>query len=303
MATGRGASGPNKRDRREEAREHARQMREEAAKKAKRRKFVVQGSVIVGILAVLAIVGVFIFNGVSASNNVANPKNMLSGGILLNSPTEAVTTPAIAKGEDATPTTPKLDGQTAHIVMYVDYQCPICLEFEQANTQQMEQWMSDGQATVEIHPVSILDSVSNKNYSTRAAAAAACVANYDPNNYFAINTAFYANQPDEQTGGGLSNSKILGIFKDAGVSSQQITDCVNDQRFAPFITNQTKAVVSDPDLVNPSSGGFGTPTVLVNGQRYSGSVSDASAFATFVGTAVQQAGTGSTATPTPTPTP
>ncbi|WP_431277819.1 thioredoxin domain-containing protein [Leifsonia poae] len=300
MATGKGASGPSKRDRREDAREHARQMREEAAKKARRRKFIVQGSVIVGILVVLAIVGVFVFNGVNAANNVANPKNMQSGGILLTSSSQAVTTPAIAKGKDATPTVQKLDGQTAHIITYVDYQCPICLQFEQTNNDQIKQWMADGQATLEIHPVAILDTASNKKYSTRAAAAASCVANYEPNKYFDINTAFYANQPDEQTGGGLSNSKILSIFKDAGVSSQQITDCVNDQRFAQFITNQTKAAVSNPDLVNPSSGGFGTPTVVVNGQRYSGSVSDANAFATFVGTAVQQAGTG-TSTPTPTP--
>jgi protein-disulfide isomerase len=302
MATGRGASGPNKRDRREDAREHARQMREEAAKKAKRRKFVVQGSVIVGILAVLAIVGVFIFNGVTAANNVANPKNMLSGGILLNTSTQAVTTPAIAKGAQATPTTQKLDGQTAHIVTYVDYQCPICLQFEQANTAQIKQWMADGQATLEIHPVAILDTTSNKKYSTRSAAAASCVANYQPDKFFDINTAFYANQPDERTGGGLTNAKILEIFKGAGVSSKQVTDCVNDQRFAQFITNQTKSAVSNPALVNPANGSFGTPTVIVNGQRYQGSVSDANAFATFVGTAVQAAGTGSTSTPTPTPT-
>lgn len=302
MATGKGASGPTKRDRREEAREHARLMREEAAKKAKRRKFVVQGSVIVAVVAVLAIVGVFIFNGVNASNNVANPKNMQSGGILLTSATKAVTTPAIPKGGTPTPTKQNLDGKTAHIVIYVDYQCPICNQFETTNADQIKQWMADGQATLETHPVAILDSVNNKKYSTRAAAAASCVANYDPDNFFAVNSALYANQPDEQTGTGLTNAKILSVFKDAGVSSKQITDCVNDQRFAQFITNRTQSVVKDKDLVNPTSGSFGTPTVFVNGQRYAGSVSDASQFATFVGTAVQEAGTGSTSTPTPTPT-
>ncbi len=55
MATGRGASGPTKRDRREEARETARLMREEAAKKAKRRKVIVQSSVIVGVLIYLGL--------------------------------------------------------------------------------------------------------------------------------------------------------------------------------------------------------------------------------------------------------
>lgn len=301
MATGRGASGPTKRDRREDAREHARQMREEAAKKARRRRVVVQSSVIVAVVAVLAIVGVFIFNGVNASSNVANPKNMLSGGILLNSATQAVATPAIAKGESATPTTQKIDGKTANIVTYIDYQCPVCQAFEGTNADQIKQWMSNGQATLEIHPVAILDNASNKKYSTRSAAAASCVANFMPDKFYDITTAFYANQPDEQTGGGLSNAKILSLFKNAGVSSQAITDCVNDQRFAPFITNQTKVAVADPKLLN-SSGQFGTPAVTVNGKRYNGSVTDATAFATFVQTTVEQAPTGSTSTPSPTPT-
>ncbi|WP_271175411.1 DsbA family protein [Leifsonia poae] len=303
MATGRGASGPNKRDRREEAREHARLMREEAAKKSKRRKIILQSSIITGVVAILAIIGIVIYASVSASGNVTNPKNMLSGGILLNTASEAVTTPAIAKGDSATPTTQKLDGKTAHITIYLDYQCPYCNQFETTNSDQMKQWMADGQATLEIHPVAILDSANNKKYSTRAAAAASCVANYDPNKFFDVNSALFANQPDESTGTGLTNAEILKVFKDAGVSSSAITKCVNDQTFSAFVTNQTKAVVSDPKIVNPSTGQFGTPTVFVNGQRYSGGFTDANQFASFVGTAVQTAGTGSTSTPTPTPTP
>lgn len=300
MATGRGASGPNKRDRREEAREHARLMREEAAKKAKRRKIIVQGSVIVGIVAVLAIVGGFIFAGVNAANNVANPKNMQSGGILLTAADKAVTTPAIAKGAEPTPTKQTLDGKTAHIQIWLDYQCPYCNQFETTNSDQMKQWMADGQATLEIHPVAILDSSTNKKYSTRAAAAASCVANYQPDKFFDINSALFANQPDEQTGSGLTNAEMLKLFKDKGVSSQQITDCVNDQRFAKFVTNRTASAVSDPQL--RGANGFGTPTVFVNGQRYSGGFTDATTFASFVGTAVKDAGaSGSVTFPTPTP--
>ncbi|GAA1439151.1 thioredoxin domain-containing protein [Leifsonia poae] len=278
-------------------------MREEAAKKSKRRKIILQSSIITGVVAILAIIGIVIYASVSASGNVTNPKNMLSGGILLNTASEAVTTPAIAKGDSATPTTQKLDGKTAHITIYLDYQCPYCNQFETTNSDQMKQWMADGQATLEIHPVAILDSANNKKYSTRAAAAASCVANYDPNKFFDVNSALFANQPDESTGTGLTNAEILKVFKDAGVSSSAITKCVNDQTFSAFVTNQTKAVVSDPKIVNPSTGQFGTPTVFVNGQRYSGGFTDANQFASFVGTAVQTAGTGSTSTPTPTPTP
>lgn len=277
-------------------------MREEAAKKAKRRKVIVQSSVIVGVVAVLAVVGVIIFTSVSASNNVAAPKNMSSGGILLQKSDQAVVTPAVAQGEQPTPTKQTLDGKTAHIQIWLDYQCPYCDEFETTNADQMKQMMADGTATLEIHPVAILDSTQNKNYSTRAAAAAMCVANYDPDKFFDINSALFANQPDEQTGTGLTNSEILKVFKDAGVSSTQITDCVNDQRFAKFVTARTQAAATNSQLVNPTSGGFGTPTVFVNGERYSGGFTDATQFAAFVQTAVKDAGsTGTVSFPTATP--
>jgi protein-disulfide isomerase len=243
---------------------------------------------------------VIIFSGVNAANDVANPKNMQSGGILLTASDKAVTTPAIAKGAQPTPTKQTLDGSTAHIQIWLDYQCPFCNEFETTNSAQMKQWMADGRATLEIHPVAILDSASNKNYSTRSGGAASCVANYDPNKFFDVNSALFAKQPDEQTGGGLSNSQILSVFKDAGVSSEAVTQCVNEQRFDKFVTARTASAVSDSQL--RGANGFGTPTVFVNGERYSGGFTDASQFATFVQTAVKDAGTsGSYTFPTPKP--
>ncbi len=295
-ATGRGANTPTKNDRRAEARETARRMREEAAKKAKSRKIIVQSSVIVGIIAVLTIVGVVIFTSVSASNSVANPKNMLSGGILLTQSDKAVTTPAIAQGAKPTPTKQTLDGKTAHIQIWLDYQCPYCDQFETANSDQMKQWMSEGAATLEIHPIAILDSSTNNEYSTRAAAAASCVANYDPDKFFDVNSALFANQPDEQTGSGLTNAKMLELFKSAGVSSSAITKCVNDQTFAKFVANRTTDAASNSQLKNPQTGSFGTPTVFVNGERYQGGFTDATQFAAFVQSAVKDAGSSGTYT-------
>ncbi|MGN6762154.1 MAG: DsbA family protein [Leifsonia sp.] len=295
MATGRGPAGPTKRDRREEARETARRMREEAAKKAKRRKVVIQSSVIGGVIAVLAIIGVIVFTTVGAGGGgAANPKNMLSGGILLQSPTSAVTTAAIKSGAKPTPTTTTLDGKTAHIQIWLDYQCPFCDQFETTNDDQIKQWLTDGSATLEIHPVAILDSTANKQYSTRAGAAVSCVANSKPEKFWDVNSALFAKQPDEQTGGGLSNAQILSIFKDAGVSSKAITDCVNNQTFASFIGDMTQGATTNSQLKNPTSGGFGTPTVFVNGERYQGGFTDAAKFAAFKDTAVKDAGSGKT---------
>jgi protein-disulfide isomerase len=297
MATGKGPSGPTKRDRREEARETARKMREEAAKKAKRRKVIVQSSVIVGIIAVLAIIGVVIFTTVGgAGSNVANPKNMQSGGLVLESSTKAVTTPAIKSGAQPMPTKMTLDGKTAHIQIWLDYQCPFCDQFETTNNSQIKQWLDEGSATLEVHPVAILDSSQNNEYSTRAAAAASCVAASEPSKFFDINAALFANQPDEQTGSGLTNAEILKVFKDAGVDSKAVTDCVNKQTYGPFITNMTQGATTNSQLKNPTNGGFGTPTVFVNGERYAGGFTDATQFAAFVDTAVKDAGSGKTIT-------
>lgn len=297
MATGRGTTGPTKRDRREEARETARIMREEAAKKAKRRKVVVQSSVIVGIVAVLAIIGVVIFTSVgSGGAGAANPKNMASGGLLLTSPTQATTTPAIKSGAQPTPTKMELDGKTAHIQIWLDYQCPFCDQFETTNDPQIKQWLQEGSATLEVHPVAILDSAQNKQYSTRAGAAASCVASSQPSKFFDVNAALFANQPDEKTGGGLSNSEILKVFKDAGVDSKTITDCVNKQTYSSFVTTMTQGAATNSQLKNPTSGGFGTPTVFVNGERYQGGFTDAAQFAAFKDAAVKDAGSGKTIT-------
>jgi protein-disulfide isomerase len=289
-ATGRGATTPTKNDRRAEARETARRMREEAAKKAKRRKIIVQSSVIVGIIAVLTIIGVIIFTSVSASSSVANPKNMLSGGLLLTKSDQAVRTPAIAPGAKPTPTKQTLDGKTAHIQIWLDYQCPYCDQFETTNSSQMKQMMADGTATLEIHPIAILDSSTNNQYSTRAAAAMSCVANYEPDKFFDANSALFANQPDEQTGSGLTNAKMLSLFKGVGVNSSDVTNCVNQQTFAKFVTDRTNEAVGNAQLKNPTTGSFGTPTVFVNGERYQGGFTDASQFAAFVAAAVKDAG-------------
>lgn len=299
MATGRGANGPSKKDRREEAREHARLMREEAAKKARRRKWWIQGSVAVVIVAVLAVVALVVVNSIPQGQTSAGPKNMVSDGIVMTSSTKAVRTPGIPSGGSPTATTQSDASGKAYITIYEDLQCPYCQQFEQTNMKQIKQWLDSGIAQLEIHPLNYLTSAGNGGYSLRAGNAVACVANYDPDKFLAVNSALYDKQPQENTGG-LPNSKILSIMKSAGVSSDAITTCVNNVKFTNWLNAATKRAVTKK-LPNSSVTTFGgTPTVIVNGQQYQGSLTDASTFESFVETAVQEGA--STATPTPTPT-
>jgi protein-disulfide isomerase len=300
MATGRGANGPSKKDRREAAREHARVMREEAAKKARHRKWWIQGSVGVVIIAVLAVVALVIVNSIPQGQTSAGPKNMISDGIVMTTSTKAVRTPGIPNGGSPTPTTQSDTSGKAYITIYEDLQCPFCQQFEQTNMPQITQWLDSGIAQLELHPLNYLTSPANGGYSLRAGNALACVANDKPDKFLAVNSALYAKQPKENTGG-LSDSKILSILKDAGVSSGDITTCVNNTRFSSWLNAATKRATTTK-LPNSNVTTFGgTPTVIVNGQQYRGSLTDAAAFQSFVQTAVQ--GSASTTTPTPTPTP
>lgn len=306
MGTGQGSTGPSKKDRREQAREHARLMREEAQKKARRRKWWIQGSVGVVIVAVLAVVALVIVNSVQPAG--PGPKNMISNGIVLTSTTKAVRTPALAAGETPTPTTQSNSGSVAHITVYLDYQCPYCNQFETTNATQIGQWLDQGIATLEIHPISLpsLDQESQgTHYSSRAANAAACVANYEPDVYFAMNSALYKNQPAEGSAG-LTNAKILSILKGAGASSSAITKCVNDKTFSNWVSSASTRALSKPiPNSNPVIKAVtGTPTVLVDGKQFQGQLNDATAFQSFVQSVMTaESKTSSTSTPSSTPAP
>ncbi|MDJ0350094.1 thioredoxin domain-containing protein [Cryobacterium sp. PH29-G1] len=279
-----GQARPPKKDRREEAREHARLMRAEQVKRDKRNRFFLRGGVGVALLAVVAIVALIIVNNVNAPA-APGPANMASDGILLGSDGTTVSAAtAAAQAADADPiaTDQSTLTDTANIVMYLDYLCPICGNFEATNGEQITSWVTAGNATLEMHPISILDQLSSgTKYATRAANAAACVATYEPNKFLDFNTAMFANQPAENSSG-LTNDELASLVAGAGVTSSDVASCIADETYSGWVDASTKRALSGPipnsdiDLVK------GTPTVLVNGVSYTGSFTDAAAFEAFV---------------------
>jgi hypothetical protein len=218
MSPAPGQSLPPRKDRRDLAREKARMLREEQQKRQRRRRLAWRGGVAIGIVAIAVIVAIVIVNG-ARPEAATGPRNMASDGILLTgdgTSITAVTTPAIAAGGKPTATDPTTLADTVNIVTYVDYLCPFCGEFEATNAQQVTSWVTTGNATLEVHPISILDgSSSGTKYSTRAANAAACVADLDPDRFLAVNTALFANQPAENSSG-LTNAELVTLVKNAG---------------------------------------------------------------------------------------
>jgi protein-disulfide isomerase len=292
MATPSNNTNLGKKDRREAAREKARQDREAERKRVRRNRIFLQGGIGLAVIAIAAVVMLVIVNQpkpVALSSNAAGPLNMASDGILLSGPDlAAVTTPATKAGGE--PVATKQDDSKLNIVTYIDYQCPYCNQFEMTNAQQIKDLVASGKATLEIHPIANLDNSSQgTKYSTRSTNAAACVANYAPNTFFDVNSALFANQPAEGSSG-LSDQKILSVLKGAGASSDAITQCVKSQEFATWvgdITARTRNTTLPNSTVTTQANGLGTPTVIVNGKLYAGSanaLTDPAEFAAFLKT-------------------
>lgn len=296
---------PTRNERRDAAREKARILREEQRKRERRNKVLIQGGVIVAVLAIAALVVSLIMQNTRPEG--PGPENMASDGIVLtgvDGTITAVETPAIPAGATPTNTVPDDSGTVANIVTYVDYLCPFCGQFETTNSASMRTMVESGAATLEIHPVAILTNKSaGTQYSLRAANAAACVAENSPDAFFDFNALLFENQPEEGTAG-LTNDELKDLVEQSGASSLSAIDtCIDDTQFKGWVQEATNRALTQPVPNSELASITGTPTVLVNGKQYVGSLTDPAEFQSFVLQATGETFSESNSTPTPTPTP
>ncbi|CAB4900196.1 MAG: thioredoxin domain-containing protein [Actinobacteria bacterium] len=313
MTIGSNGPRPTKNQRRESAREKAREHRIEAQKSERRRRGLVQGGIVAGIIVIAAVVGLVIWGSVPQPG--PRPANMASDGILLQAkldasgqPTgeiEAVLNQALPAGSE--PTTTKQDPNLLNIVVYQDFQCPVCKNFDSADYPLIQERVASGAATVEIHPVAILDRVSmGTRYSSRSANAAACVATYDPNSFLSFNSTLYANQPAENSPG-LDNAGIKKLIDSLAIQRKdEIGKCIDDETFKAWVEASTTRVKQATALPNTKDITFsGTPTVIVNGTQFNFTTDpNTGAFypQQFSDFLLKLAGLTEQSTPTPTPT-
>jgi len=294
---------PTRNERREAAREKARVLREEQKKRERRNRFLIIGGVVVAVVAIAALIFTLVAQSIKPAG--PGPLNMASDGILLvggESGIEAVETPAIPAGGQPTPTELDDSGTVANIVVYVDYLCPYCGQFERTNSEAMRTMVEEGAATLQIHPIAILTNKSQgTQYSLRAANAAACVAEESPEAFFDFNSLLFENQPEELTEG-LTNDQLKELAAEAG-ATKSVDACIDDKRFHSWVQEATNRALTEPIPNSELESVTGTPTVLVNGKQYVGSLEDQAEFQSFVLQAAGEAYSESTATPTPTPTP
>lgn len=259
------AQRPTKNERRQQAREQARLLREKQLKKAKRNKVLLQSSIVLGVIAV--VVAVVLVVTIAIKPEGPSPANMATDGIKIGQNLEAELAPAReADEEPVAPVEPNPDGST-NIRLYVDYHCVYCQQFEIENGEQLEAWLDHGAITLEIHPVATQDGGSQgARYASRAANAAACVANYSPNNFFKFHKDLLIDRPDSLTPG-YSDEELFERVKAAGASNlEEIEECITEESYKSWVKRSTRNAIEDENLWGPD--GFGTPVFTINGTRY-----------------------------------
>lgn len=240
---------------RDTARQQALEIRANQEKRAKRSR-IIAISGLVAALAVLAVVVTIILGQAAPSAPDLDAEKPLEG---VTAPTTALDNGGIPVGADGIAgSTSGADAVTVSV--YYDYMCPVCATFEKANAAPLDELMRAGDITVEYHPISILDRLSQgSQFSTRSAQAAAYIADADPENFLAFHEAMFANQPAENTAG-LSDDEIAALAVEAGVA-QTIADQLSADggKFTTWVAATTAQGTLD--------GVTGTPTVMINGTK------------------------------------
>lgn len=249
----------SKAQKRDAAREQARQLRDAQAKREKRTR----NLIIIGLVALIAVVAVIVTIIVQQGNEKANTSAIES---VENIPANtSVDDGGISLGADLVAGTenagvPVLD-------VYLDFTCIYCAQFEEINAADIDELVAAGDATVVYHPVSILDRTGDfSGFSGRAAQAVAVVADQAPEAYNDFQSALFtlyrdAAATEGSTAGEPTDADIAAAATGAGVPDDVVATMA-DGVFTDWVAATTEQFGRD--------GYTGTPTVLLDGEEFNG---------------------------------
>lgn len=210
------------------------------------------GCLIVAALSILALVlggtGIWLLSGHhdESSSSASSSATALPRGVKADQP-------YIQFGDGAQ--------SDKRVDVYLDFLCPYCKQFSEANADDLQAMSTQDDMTVRIHVRPMLDqSTSPAGYSGRAANAALCVYDEKPENYWAMEKTLYANQPEENSAG-LPDAKLVQFAHDSGASST-VDSCITSHRFVPYVENVVEPEARSKD--------YGTPMVEINGKVHQG---------------------------------
>lgn len=162
-------------------------------------------------------------------------------------------------------TQPGTNNPKAVVSFYEDFLCPACGNFERTFGPTVSKLIDVGAIAADYSMVAILDNQRNQNYSSRAGAAALCVADESIDAFRRFHTALFSPniQPDERGSSFPDNARLIEIAREAGAAGK-VSDCINSGKYISKVTGEAATA-----HINA------TPTIKINGEDYDPSTPDA----------------------------
>jgi protein-disulfide isomerase len=205
-------------------------MAEQRRQESRRRNLMI-GGVVLAVLAVV-VLGFFISRSLDTTSDVSAPAAGSSYGVTI--------------GPDDAPN---------EVVVYEDFLCPYCGEFESKTRTDLAQLAADGKVQVEYRPFNLLG-----DYSARAAGAFSIVLDKSgPDVAKKFHDLLYENQPSE-SGPFPDDSDLVTLAVQAGAKEADVKAPIEANEGADWVDRATKAA--------EKAGVTGTPTILLNGKVF-----------------------------------
>lgn len=146
----------------------------------------------------------------------------------------------------------------AVVSFYEDFLCPACGNFERGYGATVSNLIDIGAIAADYSMVTILDSPRTQNYSSRAAAAAYCVADESIAAFRVFHSALYSaqNQPSETGTQFPDNARLIELARESGAAGK-VPDCINSGKY-----------ISKVNGLAAAGNIRATPTVKINGAEY-----------------------------------
>ena len=142
------------------------------------------------------------------------------------------------------------------IVEWSDYQCPFCKRaFDDAITKIRDQYIESGEVAFAYRDFAFLGPESN------AASNAARCAN-EQGKFWEYHDELWEQHPGSGHGDHLTADNLKAIAADLGLNTTQFNACVDTEKYAQAVLDDTSA--------GRSAGVSGTPTTFVNGRIVNG---------------------------------
>ncbi len=225
------------------ARERLAVEREKQKSAEKRRRGLIVGASVVGVLGLAAVIGVV------AANADKEDRSDAAGPVVA---------PSGALGKDGTAIPVGKQDAKATLTVWEDFRCPACKVFEQEYSPTIHELTEAGQLKVEYHLVTLIDGGMGGTGSRNAANAAACA--QDAGHFAAYHDVLFRNQPMESDDAFADNGKLIELAaKVDGLDTPAFRSCVEDGKHNGWVAKSHEAFMK---------GGFnGTPTVLFDGRN------------------------------------